>query len=110
MFTPGHSDVPPMDGPASVLILADVLDPERLEQLGEAYAVEGLRVVPRDEEADDASIHLRYEDGTPLTFGWTPERPGRHMLFVTLPILALVSSASASSPGCCCARRCAPLS
>nr|WP_043238173.1 EAL domain-containing protein [Stutzerimonas azotifigens] len=91
MFTPGHSDVPPMDGPASVLILADVLDPERLEQLGEAYAVEGLRVVPRDEEADDASIHLRYEDGTPLTFGWTPERPGRHMLFVTLPILALVS-------------------
>lgn len=47
VMTSGDSDVEEMDDPASILVFADVLEPKRLLDLGQAYAINGLRLTAK---------------------------------------------------------------
>jgi diguanylate cyclase (GGDEF)-like protein/PAS domain S-box-containing protein len=91
VMTPGGSDIEEMAGPAAILIFADVMDPDWLLDLGQGYAIEGLRV--DDETARDkaALIPLTMVDGTSQAFTWHVSQPGRHLLWMTLPVLAAVT-------------------
>ncbi|NKQ11867.1 CHASE4 domain-containing protein [Pseudomonas sp. SST3] len=91
VMTPGGSDIEEMDGPASVLLFADVMDPGWLLALGEEYAIEGLRVDDEASRNKHALVDLQTLDGTTQAFTWQVSRPGRYLLWTTLPVLAAVT-------------------
>jgi diguanylate cyclase (GGDEF)-like protein/PAS domain S-box-containing protein len=91
VMTPGGSDIEEMEGPASVLLFVDLLEPERLLELGQEYAIEGLRVAGADAESQQAAVSLDLLDGTSQSFTWHLSQPGRLLLWTTLPVLAAVT-------------------
>lgn len=91
VMTPGGSDIEEMDGPASVLLFADVMEPDWLLALGEEYAIEGLRVDDEAPRNKHALVDLQMLDGTPQAFTWQVSQPGRYLLWTTLPVLAAVT-------------------
>ncbi len=91
VMTSGDSDVEEVDGPASILLFADVLEPNRLLALGKAYAISGLRLNDESGRSKDEVLALQTLDGSPLTFTWTLSRPGRYLLWMTLPVLGAVT-------------------
>ncbi len=91
VLTTGGSDIEEDEGPASTLLFVDLLDAERLREIGEQYAIEQLRLAPETVEIEGPSIHLSKEDGSPVQFTWTAAQPGRLLLWVTLPVLAAVA-------------------
>ncbi len=91
VMTPGGSDIEEMDGPASILLFVDVMDPDWLLRLGREYAIEGLRVDTGAAHPEDALLTLRMIDGSPQAFTWSVSQPGRYLLWMTLPVLAAVT-------------------
>ncbi|WP_019340305.1 EAL domain-containing protein [Stutzerimonas stutzeri] len=91
VMTTGGSDIDEHPGPASVLVFVDLLDAERLLELGEAYAVEGLRVVDGSEHIAGALTELIRLDGSPVRFIWSVSQPGEYLLWMTLPVLGAVT-------------------
>jgi PAS domain S-box-containing protein len=91
VMTTGGSDVEEAAGPASILLFVDVMEPEWLLDLGKEYAIEGLRVHDETVRAETALVELTMLDGSPLAFTWTISQPGRHLLWMTLPVLAVVT-------------------
>ena len=89
-LTPGGTGIAADDGPASVLLFVDLLDAERLEEIGTQYAIDQLRLDPAG-LGDGPNIQHTLEDGSPLSFTWTAPQPGQLLLWVTLPILAAVA-------------------
>src|SRR3546814_15501185 len=65
------------------------LDAERLAALGKAGEIAGVhRGIPNEET--EASIPLVADDGTVLgMLAWTPSHPGKSLLYMILPLLAL---------------------
>lgn len=91
VMTPGSTDVPEHPGPAAVLLFVDILDARRLLELGDEYGLHHLRLA--DTTADGAAqLPLAREDGTAIALTWTSERPGRYLLWTTLPILGIVAA------------------
>ena len=91
VMTTGGSEIEEMQGPASVLLFVDLLDSERLLELGREYAIEGLRVAKANDASREASVSLALMDGTPQRFIWDLSQPGRLLLWTTLPVLAAVT-------------------
>ena len=89
-LTTGGADVEEMPGLPSVMLFVDILTPERLIEFGSEYGISQLRLADGTDPAG-ATFELQLQDGTPVEFAFTPERPGRHLLLLTLPILALVA-------------------
>ena len=90
VMTTGGSDIEERPGPASVLIFVDLMDPDWLLELGEAYAVEGLRI-DDNERIDGALTELIRLDGSPVRFTWSVSQPGEYLLWMTLPVLGAVT-------------------
>jgi len=90
-LTTGGTDVEQDEGPASVLLFVDLLDAERLAEIGEQYAIEHLRLASDSLPTDGPRIERPLEDGSTIQLIWTPAQPGRLLLWVTLPILAAVA-------------------
>ncbi len=90
-LTTGGTDIDEDEGPASILLFVDLLDAERLAEIGEQYAIERLRLAPDSTPTDDPRIERLLEDGSTIQLTWTPAQPGRLLLWVTLPILAAVA-------------------
>src|SRR3546814_14077697 len=76
-------------GRPPVLISIIRLDAERLAALGKAGEIAGLhRGIPNEET--EASIPLVADDGTVLgMLAWPPSPPGKSLLYMILPLLAL---------------------
>ncbi|API59594.1 hypothetical protein BSL82_09930 [Tardibacter chloracetimidivorans] len=76
-------------GRPPVIISIIRLDAERLAALGKAGEIAGLhRGIPNEET--EASIPLVADDGTVLgMLAWTPSHPGKSLLYMILPLLAL---------------------
>lgn len=91
VMTAGGSDVENAPGPASVLVFVDLLEPDRLLALGQGYAVQGLRVKGDGDRTDSALIELTRLDGLPVRFTWSVSQPGHYLLWVTLPVLGVVT-------------------
>lgn len=90
VMTPGSTDIEEHAGPAAVLLFVDVLDDQRLLELGREYGLESLRLVPAGSSASP-SLDLELEDGTAVALTWTAPTPGYYLLWSTLPILAAVA-------------------
>lgn len=91
VMTPGGSDIEEMDGPASILLFVDVMDSDWLLQLGQEYAIEGLRIDDETPRPHNAVVSLNMLDGVPRAFTWNVSQPGRYLLWMTLPVLAAVT-------------------
>ncbi|MCQ4312687.1 EAL domain-containing protein [Pseudomonas stutzeri] len=91
VMTTGGSDVKEAPGPASILLFVDVLDPGLLLHLGQEYSIEGLRVRDETVRTERPLIKTKMLDGSPLVFTWTVSEPGRYLLWMTLPVLAVVT-------------------
>lgn len=91
VMTTGGSNIEETAGPASILIFVDVMDPDWLLGLGQEYAIEGLRVHDEAIRAEKALVELKLLDGSPLKFTWAIAQPGRYLLWMTLPVLAVVT-------------------
>lgn len=90
-LTPGDSGIQPDPGPAPVVLFVDLLDEERLRKLGDHYGITDLRLLSPAEPHAEPSVNLDLGNGSRLPLTWTPERPGRLLLWVALPILVLVA-------------------
>lgn len=90
VMTTGGSNVEQLPGPASILVFVDLLDPDRLLELGQGYAIESLRVESGD-HTEGAVVELTRLDGSPALFTWSVSQPGHYLLSMTLPVLALVT-------------------
>lgn len=91
VMTPGGSDIEEMEGPASVLLFVDLLEPARLLELGQQYAIDGLRLAKADAGAKEVSVSLDLLDGTSRQVTWDLSQPGRLLLWTTLPVLGAVA-------------------
>ena len=87
----GGADIEEHEGPPSTLVFVDVLDAERLEAIGEQYAVEKLKLLTDPADHAGPAISQTLEDGAAVYFTWTAAQPGRLLLLVTLPVLAAVA-------------------
>lgn len=90
-ITTAGSDVEEMPGPPSILLFVDLLDANRLLELGAAHAITGLRIASDTEPAPEALLERTLADASPIRFTWSLAQPGRHLLWTTLPILAVVA-------------------
>lgn len=90
-LTPGDSGIEADPGPAPVVLFVDLLDAERLDELGHHYGIEGLRLLSPADARAQPSQRIDFANGAPLLLTWTPERPGRLLLWGALPILLLVA-------------------
>lgn len=88
VLTTGGTNLEEDEGPASTLLFVDLLDAQRLEDLGEQYAIDQLRLAPKSVEIDGPILQLAMEDGSAVQLTWTAAQPGRLLLWVTLPVLA----------------------
>jgi len=91
VMTTGGSDIDEIEGPASTLLFVDLMDADRLQHLGKEYAIEGLRVDEGAPRITDTQLSLQMIDGLSQAFTWSVSQPGRYLLWMTLPILALVT-------------------
>jgi len=91
VMTTGGSDIEEQPGPGSVLVFVDLMDPDWLLDLGQAYAVEGLRADRDDEQIEGAQVELNRLDGSPVRFTWSVSQPGEYLLWITLPVLGAVT-------------------
>jgi diguanylate cyclase (GGDEF)-like protein len=83
--TGSDSSVKMVPGPASVLVLAFRLTPERLAALAARFFVPDLRLANL-KTVDDPIWTVSTEDGLGLVaLSWTPERPGDELLTRVLP-------------------------
>lgn len=80
--------VPLIPGPESVLLFIDILEPAQLRQLGREFNIPELRIVP-DSEHHDVSLKLPTAGATPLMLSWQVPKPGRQLLYLVLPLLAI---------------------
>nr|WP_240494240.1 diguanylate cyclase [Pantoea sp. 1.19] len=93
-ITPGgDSRLGPGAGPWSQLIFVQLLTPTALQQLGEAYGITGLRVLPEREQP-----HHRLAL-PPWRFSWQADEPGRSLLLTMLPLTLLLGSLVAFGAG-----------
>lgn len=90
VMTPGTTDIEEHAGPAAVLLFVEILDDQRLLDLGRQYGLDSLRLVPEGTTASP-SLDLALQDGTAVALSWTAATPGYYLLWSTLPILALVA-------------------
>lgn len=93
VLSPGDSTVKAAATPASIVLFVDVLDAARLAELGQDYAVDALRVADADTPRMAPQMPLMLEDGSARPLTWKPAQPGRRMLWVALPTLALAALA-----------------
>ncbi len=91
VLTTGGTDIVEDRGPASILLFVDRLDAERLEAIGEQYAIGQLRQTSEPVAQDAPYAQLSMEDGTAVRLTWQAAQPGRLLLWVTLPTLAAVA-------------------
>lgn len=91
VMTTGGSDIEEAPGPASILIFVDAMDPDWLLELGQAYAVDGLREARNSEVTEGATLELNRLDGTTVRLAWSVSQPGRYLLWMTLPVLGVVT-------------------
>ncbi|MBD8573843.1 EAL domain-containing protein [Pseudomonas syringae] len=86
-LSPGNDpSVEKTSGVQSVLVMAYLLTPEKLRELGNSYEITNLRT------AVDASEPFLQVDPY-LSLHWNPEQPGHRLLRVLLPILLLLLAA-----------------
>jgi diguanylate cyclase (GGDEF)-like protein/PAS domain S-box-containing protein len=78
--------------PPSVMVVGSVLDQAKLDEIGGNLAIKGLRVA-RSADTQAPSITLVGERGEMVTLQWDPVRPGRQMLMLILPLIALAGIA-----------------
>ena len=91
VMTTGGSDIEEQPGPASTLVFVDLMDRDWLLEVGEAYAVKGLRIDDGNERIDGALTELIRLDGSPVRFTWSVSQPGEYLLWMTLPVLGAVT-------------------
>jgi diguanylate cyclase (GGDEF)-like protein/PAS domain S-box-containing protein len=91
VMTTGGSDVEELPGPASIMVFVDLLDPDRLVELGRGYAIEGLRLEVDGDHTEGALIEMTRLDGSPARFTWSVSQPGQYLLWMTMPVLGVVT-------------------
>lgn len=74
----------------SVLIFVDMLDAEKLEQIGQDLGIEGLHVATPD-EVGETSVYPLGEGGVAGNLHWEPPTPGLRLLGIGLPLIGLAA-------------------
>ena len=80
---------PQVPGAPSLMIFADRLTPQKLQQLGHEYGINALRVefaAPRAPVAESLRLAA---DGHDATLRWTSSNPGGKLLTALLPLLVI---------------------
>lgn len=91
-ITPGSDrSVDPIDGPPSILVMVNRLDPATLAEAGARYLLEDLRATDDPRVARNAaSLTFQSADRrVSLWLTWTPEAPGAEIIASVRPWLAL---------------------
>jgi len=90
-ITPGSDPSVLNDGrPASVLFFIEMLDSEKLSELGNDFGVSYLHIATPDEIGKTRLFTLG-DNGTAGSLRWLPERPGLRLMGVGLPLLGLAA-------------------
>lgn len=75
-------------GPPSVMVFVDRYTPAKLLALGNSIGISNMRLAT-DEDISSASLLLSLEHREPMRISWDSSQPGRHLLLITVPMLAL---------------------
>lgn len=90
LTTGGDPQIATVPGPPSVLLFVDLLTPQKLYALGQDFGVDNLRVAKDAEDAQtEPSLRLASAGREPLVLRWQPAQPGKQLLYLILPMLAL---------------------
>ncbi|WP_137886904.1 EAL domain-containing protein [Pseudomonas sp. 2FE] len=90
-FTTGSDpQIATIPGAPSVLLFVDVLSAEKLHEYGQDYALANLRIPTDTADAATPTLSQPSAAGAPLLLRWDQAQPGRDLLSVVLPLLALV--------------------
>jgi len=92
-FTTGSDpSVASVPGLPSVLLFVDVLSAEKLDKYGQDYALTNLRTPTDREDAEaDPKLSLPSMGGSPVLLRWDQARPGRDLLMLVLPLIAVAA-------------------
>lgn len=89
LTTGGDFSEPVIPGTPSVVLFVNLLTPGKLHELGDAFGLDDLRTAETD--VDDAqALTLAAHDGRSFTITWDTPTPGRDLLMVMLPLMALL--------------------
>ncbi len=89
LTTGGDFSEPVIPGTPSVVLFVNRLSPEKLQELGDAFGLMDLRTAG-GALGDVESLTLTAIDGRTFTLTWNVPTPGRTLLVVMLPLMALL--------------------
>lgn len=84
----GDPAVPLVAGPESVLLFVDLLEPAQIRELGREFGIAELRI-ESSLPTRTVAIDLPTLGATTLALRWQVPQPGRQLLYLVLPLLAL---------------------
>jgi diguanylate cyclase (GGDEF)-like protein/PAS domain S-box-containing protein len=88
-ITPGTDPTVEADeGPDSVMLVVKILDPLKLDELGQSLGIKGLRLDDPHDSAEPRLL-LHGDQGQQIRLQWDRAQPGRQMLLVMLPLMGL---------------------
>lgn len=96
-ITPGgDTSVTPDNGPQTLLIFAYRLTPEKLNQMGLEYGIQGVHIVGPLTTIEMGSTNHRQMPalGGAITFAWQSDNPGESLVICILPALVLLMFAT----------------
>ncbi|MFN3580287.1 MAG: putative bifunctional diguanylate cyclase/phosphodiesterase [Pseudomonas sp.] len=84
-------DVITIEGPSSVLLFFEKLDPDTLQALGTDYGINNLRQASAQADNGDSMLALPVLGGDSLHLEWDLNRTGTRMLMWLMPILLVAA-------------------
>ncbi|MHC8333136.1 bifunctional diguanylate cyclase/phosphodiesterase [Pseudomonas sp. LB3P25] len=88
-ITPGtDSTVVPDGRPSSVMMVVKILDPAKLDEIGENLGIKGLRIAADNDTTEPRAI-LHGDNNNVIQLQWSAVKPGRQMVILVLPMIVL---------------------
>ncbi|HBV92290.1 MAG TPA: bifunctional diguanylate cyclase/phosphodiesterase, partial [Pantoea sp.] len=85
-------NVPPMAGPASIMVFVNLFTPAKLQALGATLDIRELRLPASEEDAlHEPRMVLPLPGGEPIVLRWTSKMPGMGLIGLLLPLLLLTA-------------------
>ncbi|WP_336747810.1 EAL domain-containing protein [Pantoea vagans] len=85
-------NLPPMAGPASIMVFVNLFTPAKLQTLGATLDVRELRLPASQEDGlHEPRMVLPLPGGEPIVLRWTSKMPGMDLIGLLLPLLLLTA-------------------
>lgn len=88
-ITPGTDPTVEPDGrPSSVMMIVKILDPAKLDAIGENLGIKGLRIAT-DNDTTEPRVILHGDHNNVIQLQWSAVKPGRQLVIFVLPLIVL---------------------